>query len=177
MSEKRETRINVWLIVSAAVLVVVNVGMATAHDWWDWHWHTGSDIAVLVDAVNGAEANAALDDWDKNCNISFPRATAHTEMSVFGGNFGATGWAGLATVESHSFDWWHKWNHSKIDHCHARYNQHYGGTKADIQGIFCQEIGHCMGFDHSNDGCMGKGYFNKENYTVAHNWSDCNARY
>jgi hypothetical protein len=177
MSGLSERLINVGLAASAALLLALNAGVSLAHDWWDWHWHTGSNIEVLVDAVNAAESNAALNDWDTNCDVNFPRRNAHTQMSVFAADFGATGWAGLATVESYTYDWWHKWNYSKIEHCHARFNKHYNYSSADIQGVLCQEIGHCMGLDHSNDGCMGKGYFNNLNKTVAHNWADCNSRF
>jgi hypothetical protein len=61
--------------------------------------------------------------------------------------------------------------------CYARYNTYYQNSSAGIQGIQCQEIGHCLGLDHSNDGCMGKGYFNNLNNTVRHNWDDVNRRF
>lgn len=162
---------------SALLLLVLNAEVAEAHNWWDWHWHTGSDIRVWVGSLRSGESNAALNDWDSHCDVSFPRQSTHTELSVFAGNYGDTGWGGLASIEDYSFDWWHKWNWSKIQHCHARLNTFYSWSFAGAQGVQCQEIGHCMGFTHSNDGCMGKGYFNNLNTTVSHNWSDCNARY
>lgn len=177
MKITRDKWVNISLGIFVAALVLLNVMVAEGHNWWSWHWHTGSGIRTWVHSSRQTQSNAALNDWDSHCDVNFPRSSSHTEMSVFGGNFGATGWWGLASIEDYAFDWWHKWNWSKIQHCHARYNSYYGGTTADIQGVLCQEIGHCMGFDHSNDGCMGKGYFNNLNTTVSHNWSDCNSRY
>lgn len=165
------------LAVFVVLGVFANVGVATAHNWWSWHWHSGSSIKVWVGSYKSAESNAALNDWDSHTDVNFPRSSSHTEMSVFAGNYGATGWGGLASIESYSFDWWHKWNYSKIKHCHARYNSYYGGSSADVRGIQCQEIGHCLGLGHSDHGCMGKGYYNNSNVTVSHNRSDINARY
>lgn len=173
----KDKRVEIALGMSLVLLVFLNVGIAEAHNWWDWHWHTGSDIRVWVWGTHSTQSNRALNDWDSNCDVRFPRESSHTEMSVFGANSGATGWWGLASIQDSSYDWWHKWNYSRIEHCHAQYNSYYGGSSADIQGVLCQEIGHCMGLTHSNDGCMGKGYFNNLNTTVSHNWSDCNARY
>lgn len=171
------------LSIVVAVLFLVNVRIASAHNWDTWHWHTGSTINVWVFGPHQAEANAALNDWDSHSDVNFNRVNSHTELSVFSGNYGATGWGGLASIEDYSFDWWHHWCWCRIDHAHARYNSFYGGTggigaNSDIRGIFCQEIGHTIGLDHSNTGdCMGKSYFNNINVTGAHNWADINAKY
>jgi len=52
------------------------------------------------------------------------------------------------------------------------------------RGVFCQEIGHAFGLDHSPDGCMGKGYFaglldNEpiSNAVTGHSDDDLNAKY
>ena len=168
------------------MLVGLNVQVGLAHNWnraAPYHWHTGSDIRVWVYGTNQTRANSALNDWDSHTDINFPRSPSHTEMSVWGGDFGATGWAGLATIwsnlDSHG---------AAATHCHARYNKHYQkpwwdpawwGTSGGQwrQGVFCQEIGHCLGLAHSNDGCMGMGYYNHKTTTNSHNRNDVNAKF
>ena len=61
-----------------------------------------------------------------------------------------------------------------ITHGHARVNYYYAYSSTTKQGIFCQEVGHVFGLDHSNDGgCMGLGYYSGSTYTtVQHNWND-----
>jgi hypothetical protein len=181
--------VNGVLFVLLIGLIFTNVGVAsahgwfgmnrTAHDWWQWHWHTGTTIRTYVGGTHQAQSEAALRDWEVNTKLSFPRQSwsSTNQIRVFDGNYGATGWAGLASIEEKSYDWWHKYNWSRIERCHARYNRHYATSNINIQGIQCQEIGHCLGLDHSNDGCMGKGYFNNLNTTVTHNRNDVNQKF
>jgi hypothetical protein len=166
----------------ALVLLVLNIQVATAHRWSSWH-QPNTTLNTYNFATRHAEAEAALNDWDARTIFSLPRRTSHTEMSVFDGNFGDTGWWGLASIEDTGFGWWDCWWWCHIDHGHARYNSFYGGTggtgaTSDIRGIFCQEIGHLMGLTHSNTGdCMGKTYYNNINVTGPHNASDISAMY
>lgn len=170
--------------ILVAFLMVLNVQLAYAHNWWDWHWHKNT-LHIKVSGSHQYEALAAIRDWDRHVRDLKLHTVFknHTDISVFGVNFGATGWGGLATIESYGFDWWHKWNYSKIKHAHATYNSYYGGTggtgaNSHIRGIFCQEIGHVFGLHHSNTGdCMGKSYYNNINITGPHNWSDIEAKY
>lgn len=102
-----------------------------------------------------------------------PLQSAHTDISVLDGNYGNTGWGGLASIESSSG--------CTILHGHARVNLYYSYTSNGIRGVFCQEIGHPFGLDHSNDGgCMGGGYFyniNTHYNVVSHNVSDIASKY
>lgn len=173
---KRKLRISALTLLVLGLLFI-NV-QVSAHNWWIWCWHKGSSLGVWVYGSNQTEANQALDDWDSHTDLSLPRRSSHTDISVFGSNWGSTGWWGLATIEDSSYDWWHHWWWCRIQHAHATYNSFYGGTSADVRGVFCQEIGHTFGLDHSNTGdCMGKSYFNNINVTGPHNWSDINAKF
>lgn len=153
-----------------ALLLAANLRVAGAHQWSNYHWHkTGSRIVIqnYNYAAHYAEAEAARQDgWNKisilyNYNVNY-----HTDVSVFDGNFGATGWAGLATIDLTSG--------GHITHGHARVNTYYPMSSSYKQGVFCQELGHVWGLDHSATGdCMGLGYFAGSTSSYgAHNNSD-----
>lgn len=171
------------LSIVILVLLAGNIQVAFAHNWGNWCWHKGSTLKVWVAGTHQAEANAALNDWASHTDVNFSNQSSHTWISVLGGNYGATGWWGLASIEDSSFDWWHHWQWCRIEHAHSRYNSYYGGTggtgaNSDIRGVQCQEIGHTLGLDHSNTGdCMGKSYYNNINVTGSHNWADINAKF
>ena len=175
---KKTTKTLAWGTVALALLLL-NVQIAFAHQWWVWHWHTNT-LHLWVYGQYWPQHVAAIQDWDSHVSDLHLHTNFkdHTDISVFDGNFGATGWWGLASIESYDFDWWHLWCWCKITHAHSRFNSYYGGTLADVQGVMCQEVGHTYGLDHSNTGdCMGKGYYNSINVTGPHNWSDINAMY
>jgi hypothetical protein len=162
-------------------LLVANYNVAFGHNWWKWHWDKSTINVWLQNCLT--EAEAARYDWDSHTQLSLPKKTSHTDISVWCGNFGNTGWWGLASIEDSSYDFWHCFWWCRISHGHARFNTYYGGTTgsgtgSDRRGVLCQEIGHLFGLDHSNTGdCMGKGYWNGINVTGPHNWSDVNAKY
>ncbi len=171
------------VIVSAFVaLVFGNVYVASAHNWWNWHWNkSGTQITIRQSHAGGttAQAEAArVDAWNKIGILYNYRVDYHTDVSVFDGNFGNTGWAGLASIESKSWDWG-CWCYAHIDHAHARYNTYYGYSSWYIQGIYCQEVFHTYGFDHnSSGGCMGLGYFSGQGNTLtSHDVNDFYGRY
>ncbi len=168
--------------VVAAALALALGGMlsltgspASAHNWGNWHWNKGGSQIVIYNYIYGghtAEANAAASDaWNKISILYNYSATSHTDVSVFDGNYGAVPWAGLASIES--------WSGDHILHAHAIYNTYYVYSSGFIQGIYCQEMFHTYGFDHSNTGdCMGLGYFNNNQFYLGpHNNSDFDARY
>lgn len=165
---RRPTKV---LALTAAVsmpLVFVNTNSASAHQWGNWKWNR-STIQVWNSASNSSLANQALNDWDGHTVLSLPRTGSHSDISVADGYYGNTGWGGLATIIDSSG--------SYITHAHAEVNLSYNPSASRILGIFCQEIGHTFGLDHSNDGCMGLSYYNNLTTTVPHNWNDINSMY
>lgn len=155
-----------------AVSVFGFVGTANAHNWSCWK-QPNRTVYAYNTAVLSSQANAALSEWDTKTILAVPRVNYHTEISVFDGYYGNTGWAGIASIESASG--------CNILHGHARVNRSYSYTSNGYRGIFCQEVGHLFGLDHSNDGgCMGGGYFYSINtyYTVVqHNINDIASKY
>lgn len=164
--------------LAVAVLLAGNLQLAFAHRWNSWHFNHRS-VGTYVFGSYQTEANAALNDWAGNTAVSFPRKNSHTDISVLGDNYGDTGWSGLASIIEVSWDWW-CWGYCGTYHGHARYNTYYNSSSccnssANRQGIFCQEIGHLFGLGHSDNGCMGKTYYNNLNNVSSHNASDMNA--
>ncbi len=171
-------RVKVFAAALALVggsLLTVDASPASAHNWGNWHWdRTGSQIVIYNYIYGGttAQAEAARQDgWNKIGILYNYAVNYHTDISVFDGNFGNTGWIGLASLESVSGD--------HILHGHARYNTYYSASSLYIQGVYCQEIFHTYGFDHSNTGdCMGLGYFSSTTYYYGpHNNDDFYNRY
>lgn len=167
--------------VAIAGLLYANVQAASAsrlpHNWWAWHWDK-STIYVAVWSYQ-SQARAAIRDWNDMTDLRLPELSSHTNISVWGANYGATGWGGLASIESYSWDW-HCWWWCKIDHAHARFNSYYSGWNSWwARGVFCQEVGHTFGLDHNNSGgCMGLGYYaGSSNRPSSHDVSDVNSKY
>jgi hypothetical protein len=161
------------LAAAVIAVLVVTGSTASAHQWGNWSWNRyGSTVTIQVynyATSSYSNANAAIRDWDSHTILSLPDPGSHTDISVFDGNSGATGWVGLATIVNS--------NGNYITHAHAQLNTYYGYTGSQATGVYCQEVGHTFGLDHSNDGCMGMGYYNNLTYTVAHNWNDIASMY
>ena len=163
-------------------LLSANAYVASAHNWWKWHWHKGGTAIVIKSLITGgstAQAEAArVDAWNKIGILYNYRVTYHTDVSFFDGNFGNTGWGGLASIESKSWDWG-SWAYAHINHAHARVNTYYSTSSWSKQGIYCQEAFHTYGFDHnSSGGCMGLSYFSGQGNTLtSHDVSDFYGRY
>jgi hypothetical protein len=145
---------------------------AAAHDWGCWR-QPNRTVYSRNTAANSSQAQAALNEWSADTILNIVNVSYHTEISVYDGNYGNTGWGGLASIESSSG--------CNILHGHATLNTYYSYTSNGKRGVFCQEVGHLFGLQHSNDGgCMGGGYYYDINsyYTVvSHNINDIAAKY
>lgn len=165
-------RITACVLGAACLASALATVPAAAHNWGCWI-QPNRTVPAYVTAALSSQANAAVSEWDTKTILSVPRVGSHTEISVFDGYYGNTGWAGLASIENYSG--------CNILHGHARVNRSYSYTSNGYRGIFCQEVGHLFGLDHSNDGgCMGGGYFYSINtyYTVVqHNINDIATKY
>lgn len=170
------------LLIAVVALLAVNVSVANAHNWGTWHWDkSGAKIQIQSQIYGGTQTQAEAarqDAWNKVSILYNYRVNYHTDVSVFDGNFGATGWAGLASIESTAWDWACLcFDH--ITHGHARVNTYYPMSSAYIQGVYCQEVFHAYGFDHNNSGgCMGLGYYAGSGTTLSsHDANDFYNRY
>jgi len=185
-------------VLLGVVLVLLVANVAFAHDWWFWHQHKRT-LGIFIEATNSISAEAARADWASGFNVMIlPSVTHHSDVSVLDGDFGDTGWGGLAEIVTY-FEHCHFINplgtcdqsFPGMIHAHVRLNTFYSwpnlntGTVLDAgRGVFCQEIGHTFGLDHSPDGCMGKGYFaglgaNEpiSNVVTSHSDADLNTKY
>jgi hypothetical protein len=162
-------------------LAIVNLAMAhgrVVHNWWAWHWDK-STLGVQVYGSHMTESRQAISDWNSMTHIKLPESPYHTDLSVFGANFGDTGWGGLASIEASSWDW-HCWWWCRIDHAHARFNDFYNSSNSWwARGVQCQEVAHTFGLDHNNyGGCMGLGYYyGSGNTPSSHDVGDVNSKY
>jgi len=152
--------------------LVLASSAAVAHNWGCWI-QPDRTVYVRNTATYSSQANAAINEWNADTILSLPKVSYHTDISVYDGNYGATGWGGLASIESYSG--------CTILHGHATLNYYYSYSSNGKRGVFCQEIGHLFGLDHSNDGgCMGGGYWydiNTYYNVVSHNINDIASKY
>lgn len=166
------TKSFVCLAFIVALAATLAAPPAAAHNWSCWI-QPNRTVYVRNTANYYSEANAAINEWNADTILSLPKVSYHTDISVYDGNYGATGWGGLASIESYSG--------CTILHGHAKVNYYYYYTSNGKRGVFCQEIGHLFGLDHSNDGgCMGGGYWydiNTYYHVVSHNINDIANKY
>lgn len=169
-------------IAVALALLAGNFQVASAHNWKSYHWHKSGNAITFKHyntAYNRTAAERARQDgWNKISILYNYSVDYHTDVHVYDAHFWNQTWVGLATIQSVAWDGG-TWSYSHITHAHAIYNRRYGDSnQARIQGVFCQEIFHAYGFDHSNTGdCMGLGYYNNIYYYGPHNNTDFYNRY
>ncbi|MDQ2983375.1 MAG: hypothetical protein M3R70_05560 [Actinomycetota bacterium] len=137
---------------------------ASSHDWSWWHWDRGGS-AVQIYWLNSASLsataqNAVTDIHRRPHPVYLVNVGYHTDLTVFDTYEPSANYCGLAEIID--WRWWTPWT-GHILHGHARYNRacNYGtGLNGSAQGVFCQEVAHTLGLDHSNTGdCMGLSYY------------------
>ncbi len=166
------------MVLAITALTIAAPNSSFSHDWYcnsvgsgpyAWHWNRTAPLTIEVNnnAANWNDADNARADWDGSATIwlDLPSVNYHTEISVFDGWYGDTGWAGKAELIETS-------NPCHIVHGHAKYNTYYSGSSEYKQG-------HLFGLDHINTGdCMGLGYYSSTWYYVGdHNVDDILAKY
>lgn len=161
------------VFVAGTLLIALLAGSAAqAHQWGCW---IQRDRNINIrNASGGAQASAAISDWNGMTILNFFSVSSGEEIYVFNANSGPTGWAGLARITSTSG--------CNILRATAQVNTYYySGSSTAARGIHCQEIGHGFGLDHSNDGgCMGAGYWYSVTNAyrpVSHNVTDVGNMY
>jgi hypothetical protein len=159
------------VFVAASLLIggLLGSAAAQAHQWGCW---IQADRNVRLRNTSSL-ASAAINDWNNYTILNISSVGSGEETYSFAANSGNTGWGGLATITNYSG--------CTILRATAQLNTYYGWSTNGARGVFCQEIGHTFGLDHSNDGgCMGGGYWYDINthYTIVqHNVNDIGSMY
>lgn len=158
------------VFIAATLVIAGLVGSAAqAHQWGCF---IQADRNVRLRNTSSL-ATAAVNDWNNLTILNISSVSSGEETYSFAANSGNTGWGGLASITSSSG--------CTILRATAQLNTYYSWTTNGARGVFCQEIGHTFGLDHSNDGgCMGGGYWYdiSTHYSlVSHNISDIGSMY
>jgi len=166
--------------LTTVILASTNVYVATAHQWWNYHWDRSEarlDLTFNNDATShGDAAEAAIADASRTLFIGSGRSIeGHADVAliiVTDDKYRHVGWLGLANPDElawspHCLLW-----PCHVTHAHARYNAAAAPPgprpfdSSEIQGIFCEEIGHALGLDH-HDGsgdCMNEGAYGQQGF-------------
>lgn len=164
-----------FIILAVVVLLVAIIAapltVEADHGWtflgYQLHWARGSNLTIhSVDHISSDWVfyyNQAQRDWHKSKVINVVKADEDVCdsdwncMEVFSGNYGQSGWLGLASVSGYiDFD---------NDMIHLTYgqaimNDYYYTTEpyAAVYGtpewravVMCQEIGHVFGLGHNDE--------------------------
>ena len=156
--------------VAGTLLIAGLAGSAAqAHQW---SCFSQADRNVKIRNTSSL-ASAAISEWNNSTILNISSVSSGEETYAFAANSGNTGWGGLASITNLSG--------CTILRATAQLNTYYSWTTNAARGVFCQEIGHTFGLDHSNDGgCMGGGYWYDigTHYTlVSHNINDIGSMY
>lgn len=167
-AKKRLRRLGALVAIISGMLVLVG-GVTNAKAHWltnssgqPLHWHVGGS-AVYIGTYNWAStygvqaerARANIESW--NHPVYLPRYNYNTNIEIYDTYFTYPNWCGWGGGNYTGNHWTHTW---------AYFNRNCAGSGSLwIQGIYCQEISHALGLQHSNTGeCMGLSYFSNTTY-------------
>jgi predicted Zn-dependent protease len=147
----------------ALLVATIGIGAGTAfatHRWDCWayadyaiYWYNGA--SGTYHDIFEEEAITDTDSWHNYTDIeltSTSSANQFDSINAFNGNYGFTGWLGLAEITSYSG--------CTIYQGRARLNQSYldfGYSRTNKEHVACQEVGHLFGLLHNenaSDTCM-----------------------
>lgn len=158
------------VFIAGTLLIAGLMGQAAqAHRWGCW---IQADRNVRLRNTSSL-ATAAVNEWNGSTILNISSVSSGEETYSFAANSGNTGWGGLASITNYSG--------CTILRATAQLNTYYSWSTNGARGVFCQEIGHTFGLDHSNDGgCMGGGYWydiSTHYFLVSHNVNDIGSMY
>lgn len=159
------------------LLFLANLQLVGAHDLTGVRWFGDNLLDINILNYESIVKNA-LAEWERGTVLNFNLVEDNADIVVYGADFGNTGWGGLATLQ-YSYHCSCQ-GYCKIDSAIARYNSHWieYENREDIQGVFCHEIGHTLGFlEHVDQGCMGYRYYNDVEHVTPHLRNDLNELY
>lgn len=128
-------------------LAQTQVALAT-HSWNGYHWkrYDTAVAQVYVTDHTGTRwpVNAAANKWNESARLGVywvapgncPMNCAHT----WEGNYGASGWYGLTTIDLIAGT-----KHFKSGHVKVQFNNYYATTSDQRRSIACHELGHVIG--------------------------------
>lgn len=140
------------------------------HTWGTYHWARQNSFFTLqvVDSVTSfwwSELDAALTEWaaansvelqitqsqtDETTRLNCPMVTG--KIRICNGDYGSTGWLGLATVGVDSG--------GHVDRGITRINDFYSyswGSQAMKNHVMCHEVGHLFGLGHTSEDGSSQG--------------------
>lgn len=173
----KKTLRTIAVLALVAGFTVIPFAGAEAHPWrcqgsTPFHWENPVGVKFELKNVQfSGPAKKAIKDFNNKFGGVAKLASGGNQMTVVDGKEGDTGWAGLAKVKPDA--------NCHLTHADVIYNSFYTSEASFAQGVFCQEIGHSFGLDHSDSGdCMGLGYFNSGTSNFSgHNATDLKQMY
>jgi hypothetical protein len=151
----KRTALRAAILLTLTVLVTVESAPAT-HRWVRWHWARARNPFTLgyraqVGGPWGPLVAPVMNRWDNVSKMrpgtrDFVNWVGGSDLVIESGNYGATGWFGVARVQVNFVT-------GHISSGQVQLNDYYftGQYNNDVarRHVFCQEVGHILGLDHN----------------------------